>query len=332
MDPRHLVQLAAILEKGTMSRASQHLHLTQPTLTHNMQILEMQAGARLFERSRLGVRSTPLGELLARQGRSIARGLRGAELATNRHQQGFIEHVRIGTGTLIGAALLPLVVPELTRRRPGMSVTLQSERPQLLVEQLIDREYDLVIAPSSLDRPPNGIERSLLIPDSLGVFCGASHPLAKRRRLTFGEAADHPWVSQLGVDSPFARDTVELLGEIGVEQQRIEVNVVGEVVMLMRVLSQDRHLAVLPRFPINILGSWFPVVELQLDIAPKMRELYLWCREASLADAGFIAVKETIEAVSRELMAAAATGGVAPSPDSSSAVAKKTSAARLLRR
>jgi DNA-binding transcriptional LysR family regulator len=66
MDPRHLVQLAAILEKGSITQASRHLHLTQPTLTHNMQTLEMQAGGQLFERSRFGVRSTLLGEMLAR--------------------------------------------------------------------------------------------------------------------------------------------------------------------------------------------------------------------------------------------------------------------------
>ena len=48
MDPRHLVQLATILEHCSISQASRHLHLTQPTLTHNMQVLEMQAGGKLF--------------------------------------------------------------------------------------------------------------------------------------------------------------------------------------------------------------------------------------------------------------------------------------------
>ena len=47
MDPRHLIQLAGILEHGSISRASRHLYLTQPTLTHNMQVLEAQAGGRL---------------------------------------------------------------------------------------------------------------------------------------------------------------------------------------------------------------------------------------------------------------------------------------------
>ena len=71
MDPRHLLQLATILESGSITKATQLLHLTQPTLTHNMQILESQAGGQLFERSRHGVRSTSLGEMLAREGRAF---------------------------------------------------------------------------------------------------------------------------------------------------------------------------------------------------------------------------------------------------------------------
>jgi len=54
MDPRQLIQLATILECGSLSKASQILHLTQPTLTHSMQTLETRAGGKLFERSRFG--------------------------------------------------------------------------------------------------------------------------------------------------------------------------------------------------------------------------------------------------------------------------------------
>lgn len=40
MDPRHLQQLATILDKGSITAASKHLCLTQPTLTRNMRVLE----------------------------------------------------------------------------------------------------------------------------------------------------------------------------------------------------------------------------------------------------------------------------------------------------
>ena len=215
MDPRHLVQLATILEKGSITQASRHLHLTQPTLTHNMQTLEMQAGGTLFERSRFGVRSTPLGEMLAREGRAITRRLKDAVEVSARHRSGLKHQVRLGTGPIVGAGLLPGLTRELLQRYPGIALTVQSDRPHLLVEQLVDGRYDLVIAPSWLDRPPPGIERFVLVKDDLGVFCGAAHALAAKRALGPGDADDQGWIS-LGTASPFDQDVREMLTSAGV--------------------------------------------------------------------------------------------------------------------
>jgi DNA-binding transcriptional LysR family regulator len=301
MDPRHLVQLAAILEHGSMTRASQSLHLTQPTLTHNMQTLEMQAGGKLFDRSRLGVRSTPLGELLARQGRAIARGLKQAGEASAKHRLGMRHQVRIGVGPLIGAGLMPEVAAVLLVQHPELAITLYSDRPHLLVDQLIDDQHDLVIAPTWLERPPPGIERELLIDDVLGVFCGPSHPLAAQRRLRVGEATSLRWLN-LGIDSPWVRDTLAMLADVGVEGARTEVTVLGEAMIVLRLLSEGQHLAVLPRHPVRLLSRWFPVVELALDVEPKPRPLFLWFKSSTEPDQALDAVRTTIHACAAQAL------------------------------
>lgn len=293
MDPRHLVQLATILEKGSITQASRHLHLTQPTLTHNMQTLETQAGGKLFERSRFGVRSTPLGEMLAREGRAIGRRLKDADEVSARHRSGVKSQVRLGTGPLVGAALLPGLTQMLLQRYPEIALTVQSDRPHLLVEQLVDGRHDLVIAPSWLDHPPPGIERILLVNDDLGVFCGSSHPLAGKGVLGAGDADDQSWIS-LGTASPFYQDVREMLTDAGVGSTRTEITVLGEASMLLRILSEGRHLSVLPRYPVRLLQSHFPLVELALAVKAKPRNIYLWCRATLLEEPAFVAITEMI--------------------------------------
>lgn len=305
MDPRHLVQLAAILEQGSITQASQQLHLTQPTLTHNMQVLEVQAGGRLFERSRFGVRSTPLGEMLAREGRAIARRLQDAAAVSARHHSG-MRSVRLGAGPIVGAALVPGLAEHLLRRHPQIALTLQSERPHVLVEQLLDRRHDLVIAPSWLDRPPPGVERFLLVEDDLGVFCGGSHPLAARRKLDSDGAKGQNWIT-LGTASPFDQGVREMLEESGVRHLRADITILGEAFMLLRLLAQGRHLAVLPRFPIRLLQPHFGLVELALSGQRRLRNIFLWCRQTSLEDPAFVAMKNDILAY-----AAAVEGSPAP--------------------
>lgn len=293
MDPRHLVQLATILEQGSISQASRHLNLTQPTLTHNMQTLEMQAGGRLFERSRFGVRSTVLGDMLAREGRAIARRLKDAAEVSARHRGGVHTTLRLGTGPLVGAAFVPGLAEHLLQAHPGHHLSVQSDRPHVLVEQLVDGRHDLVIAPSWLSRPPPGIERFLMMEDELGVFCGAGHPCAASRTLDAADAHAHRWIS-LGATSPFDQHVREMLQEAGVVAPRTEITILGEAFMLLRLLAQNGHLSVLPRFPMRLLQDFLPIVELQLPVRPRQRHIHLWCRAPLLEDPAMLAVKDTI--------------------------------------
>lgn len=309
MDPRHLVQLATILEHGSISRASRHLHLTQPTLTHNMQTLEMQAGGKLFERSRFGVRSTVLGDMLAREGRAIGRRLKEAAEVSARHRGGLHTTLRIGAGPLVGAALLPGLAEALLRRHPGMHLSLRTDRPHELVDQLVDGRHDVVIAPSWLDRPPPGIERFLLVEDDLGVFCGTAHPLAAGGTLAGAASEGQAWI-RLGATSPFDQDVREMLEEAGVATPRTEVTVLGDAYVLLHLLAQGRHLAVLPHFPMRLLRPHAAaVVELALPVRARPRNIHLWCRASLLEDPTFAAIKDAILA---HAAAAAASGSGAP--------------------
>lgn len=302
MDPRHLAQLATILERGSITRASQVLHLTQPTLTHNMRTLEMQAGGRLFERSRLGVRSTPLGELLAREGRDIQRRVADARAASARHRLGLRNQVRIGSGPMVGAALLAGLAERLLQQQPDLALNLQCDRPHLLVEQLVDGLHDLAIAPSWLDRPPQGIARERLAPDSLGVFCGPGHPLAGRGRLTAEDDNGLRWLT-LGVASPFDKGVFGMLTDAGVSAARAEVTTLGDAMVLLRLLMQGHHLSVLPRFPVRLLRGYFPLVELDIDAAPRPRDIYLWTREAQHDDPVLVSVRQAVLAHAAERVA-----------------------------
>ncbi|KRI00298.1 LysR family transcriptional regulator [Curvibacter sp. PAE-UM] len=293
MDPRHLIQLATILECGSLSKASQILHLTQPTLTHSMQALEVQAGGQLFERSRFGVRSTALGEVLAREGRAIARRLRDADEACARHRSGFRHTIRLGTGPLVGLAFVPGLVAALAAAQPRYALTIQSDRPHLLVDQLVDGRQDFVIAPSWLDKPPPGVERFLLVEDEIGIFCGEAHPLRQAGGLAQARGLELEWVS-LGTASPFDQNVREMLQQAGVDKARPGITLVGDASMLLRILAQGRHLSVLPKYPMRLLGPGSGVRELEVAVRPMPRNIYLWCRTESLEDASLVRLKDFI--------------------------------------
>jgi DNA-binding transcriptional LysR family regulator len=275
MDPKHLMQLAVILDKGSITAAADSLLLTQPTLTRNMHTLEMQAGGPLFSRSRFGVKPTLMGESLAREGRVVRQTLSSAQDAIARHKMGLSNLLRLGAGPLIGMGINARLAARMIERHPHLTITVSTAPPQRAVDQLVDGQVDVVIAPAVYAQTPVGIARELLAEDSIGEALNACE-----------------WIN-VGTSSPFQNEQVELLAKNGVHNVRTRFATYNDGVVLLDFLSLNKHLAVLPGVPLQLLQARYPFVELALPQGKSRRDMYVWCRQ-ELIDSeviqGFIAI------------------------------------------
>ena len=71
MDLRVLEYFLAVVESGNVSKAAQKLHLTQPTLTRQLQQLEEIYGTRLFIRGSRQITLTNSGIILKRRAKEM---------------------------------------------------------------------------------------------------------------------------------------------------------------------------------------------------------------------------------------------------------------------
>ena len=286
MDPRHLIQLAAVLDKGSITAAARHLGLTQSTLTRNMATLEMQAADTLFTRSRFGVSSTALGDALAREGRMVQQGLLRSQERIAATKLGLGRQLRIGTGPIIGYAVAPALVRRMLTKQPDLSISLTVARPGLLVDRLTAGEFDLLIAPSIYEHTHKGIRRELYMKDRLAVFCGPRHALAQQAHagpVSSELLSASPWLN-IGFSSPFEEIETDFLSRNGVTQRRIELATFGDASILLSVLMDGEHLCVLPRHTVSMLAPVFEFVELPLGLPAGRRDLYLWSHTSDAGD------------------------------------------------
>jgi len=64
MDLKHLRAFLTVAETGSVTRASEVLHLVQPAVSRQLRLLEEDVGAALFDRERHGMALTDAGHAL----------------------------------------------------------------------------------------------------------------------------------------------------------------------------------------------------------------------------------------------------------------------------
>ncbi len=194
---RHLELLVALADQGTMRAAATQLHLSQPALSKMLGELEAGFGVRLFERSPQGLSPNALGEAVTYRARVML-----GELARSKDE---VDALRTGAegvlrlGTLSVTAAVPQAVVQLRERVPGARVQIQEGRVREMIQRLLDGELDCVFGAITPEVLTSGLlallRPEVLLEDELCVLCAADHPLARTRKLRWGDLHARAWVA-----------------------------------------------------------------------------------------------------------------------------------------
>src|SRR5262245_44940221 len=114
--------LMAVVQAGSMSKAAQILHTTQPAVSRSIADLEHAIGVRLLDRGRHGVEPTAYGRALLDGGNAMFDDLRQAVKNIE-----FIADPTVGEVRIVGhdpliLGLLPAVIDQFRRSYPSVSI------------------------------------------------------------------------------------------------------------------------------------------------------------------------------------------------------------------
>ncbi|MCW9033003.1 MAG: LysR family transcriptional regulator [Rhodospirillales bacterium] len=194
MDLKQLRHFVAVVEHGNILRAAGAINISQPALSKSIQKLEASVEAPLLERTIRGVTPTLFGETLFKHAKLILSQAQQALEEIGSFQEGFKGHIKIGLGASFAGFMLPEAVINLLKKRPDITFSVVSKPYEELIPMLEQGELDAVMALF----PPNPLNRDLcyepLIASDFRTICRAEHPLAKKKKTTLQDLADHEWV------------------------------------------------------------------------------------------------------------------------------------------
>ncbi|WCM52812.1 LysR family transcriptional regulator [Pseudomonas sp. WJP1] len=193
---RQLRLMLALEEFGSLRRAADHIGMTQPAATKMLHEAEDLLGVELFERLPRGMRSTPFGETVIYYARMVFAELSGMREELVALQSGNLGRVAVGAIPALASGLLTRTIATLKQSHPRLSMSIQVDTSDVLVQALLQDQLDIV-----LGRIPPGARAEELLFDSLGeeelcVIAGAQNPLAQEKQLGWAELQNMTWVLQ----------------------------------------------------------------------------------------------------------------------------------------
>jgi DNA-binding transcriptional LysR family regulator len=185
----------AVAHSGNMGRASADLAISQPAISRAISDLERQLGVKLFDRNRRGVEPTIYGDAVLKSAVVIFDELRQSVQALEFLANPTQGEIRIGTTSPLSTAFVPAVINRLSQKYPRIYFEIMDSSVEALLRDLRDRKVDLGIVPMAGISCPEDMNEEILFHDRHVPIADVRSSWARRRKLTWAEVSDAPWVA-----------------------------------------------------------------------------------------------------------------------------------------
>ena len=183
---QHFNVFKEVAETKNITLASKKLHMSQPSISLQIQNLENQYGARFFERTNKGVTLTREGEIFYTHVRSILNILKDAKeqiCAISKDQRRLIF---LGATLTIGEYILPNILALLYKTHPGVDFKVKIANTDSITQDILEKKMHIGLIEGPVPRYKE-LNVESFWEDELVVVIPYFHPWASRSSITLAE-------------------------------------------------------------------------------------------------------------------------------------------------
>ncbi|KAA0890922.1 LysR family transcriptional regulator [Pusillimonas sp. ANT_WB101] len=196
---RNLRLLQLIQECGSVRKAAERLHVTQPAASAMLREIEQALGLTLFVRSRSGMTPTPAVKTLLRRVQVIGNELSAIEAEAIALATRSRELFRVGVLPRSMQNIMPGVLARVVQQNKGVEISLTEATSDVLLDALARGELDCVVGRLTTregrqSAGGNPFLLETLYEEGMCVVVAREHLLAKRKKLTLTDLSNCNWV------------------------------------------------------------------------------------------------------------------------------------------
>jgi len=271
MDIHHLRVFASVFKNRSFSKASEELHLTQPTISNHIKALEDEFDCKLFDRLGRTILPTKEAEVLFSHSMELIERTNNLREAVGLMKKDISGKLIIGASTIPGVYLLPGFMSEFRKKFPSISFQILISDSKGIIENISRHELLLGIVGAKL-----GNEHIKYMPFIEDELIAVSSPhLSKNRMITLQELLKFPMVLR-EEGSGTRKETEKFLANKGISLENVHISgVFGSTDAIKQAVKAGLGVSILSKFSVADELKYKILEEIKLTDIQMKRRFYI---------------------------------------------------------
>ncbi len=176
-----LEYVLAVETHRNFGKAARACHVTQPTLSMQVQKLEEELGVMIFDRSKKPIIPTEAGRLLLQQARIILSEYKKLHVMAKQKEGVVAGEFHLAIIPTLSTYLIPLCLETFATAYPQVKLRVREMQTNHLLEALEREEVDAGILATPTESP--GVKEDVLFYEPFYLYVHKEHPLAKLKQV-----------------------------------------------------------------------------------------------------------------------------------------------------
>jgi len=181
IDIQKIETFLCVAENLNISETAKQIHLSQPSVSHQIKLLEQELGVTLFIRSNTGLQLTEAGRLLMPWARRLLHDTHDLKEMMNSLQNEIVGELRIACSSTVGKYILPQLAVRFNQRFPRVKVCILACVPEHVTLKLLDGGAHLGVVSTEFE--DTSLETQEFYLDTISLIVPSNHRWAKRKTI-----------------------------------------------------------------------------------------------------------------------------------------------------
>jgi DNA-binding transcriptional LysR family regulator len=275
MDVQQIKNFLVLCDTLNFRKAAEQINIVQPALSRQVQLLENDIGALLFNRSKRAVTLTEAGLFFQKEAQRILQDLDKIMIRTAQVHNGEAGEVRITHSSSAMNTVVPSFLVKVKNKWPGLKTIAQETSNYQQMDMLLTRKTDLGIAPNIILPPEVGSK--IVYRENFVLILPEGHPLSKKKLTDLSVLKKETFIlPQLSTGAGYVETILQIFQGFGFKPKVAHES--AHSIAVLRLVEAGLGISIEPMSSVRGANMKIKLIELK-NIPQKAVMILFWLRE-----------------------------------------------------